>query len=133
MMERRKQRDPNAMDVDINMVKTGQLSKQDRERLSKEGRCFHCRKQGHMARNCSDKPKGTTTFKGKEKGKTPLKVKASQVEIVDDREDKDKEEEEKDEPPPSYEDDKALIQKIRLMKLDDRERLLDALADEDFS
>jgi hypothetical protein len=126
----RAKRDPDAMDVDVNLAKTSQLSKQEREKLAKEGRCFHCKKQGHIARNCPDKPKRTTPFTQKNKGKQALGTKASLAEVVDDREDKDKEEE-SDEPPP-YEDDKAILQKIRKLKADDREKFLDALADEDF-
>jgi hypothetical protein len=126
----RAKRDPDAMDVDVNLAKTSQLSKQEREKLAKEGRCFHCKKQGHIARNCPDKPKRTTTFTQKNKGKQTLGTKVSLAEVVDDREDKDKEEE-SDEPPP-YEDDKVILQKIRKLKADDREKFLDALADEDF-
>ena len=58
-------RDPDAMDVD--MVETSsvlkakmktytggfkKLSTEERKRLSKEGRCFRCKKQGHMSRDC---------------------------------------------------------------------------------
>jgi hypothetical protein len=130
LVNQKTRRDPDAMDVDVNLAKTGQLSKQEREKLSKEGRCFFCKKQGHMARNCPDRPKRTTPFPGKDKGKPPFKAKASQVEVVDDREEKDKEE--SAEEPPPYEDDKALIAKIRKMKTEDRDRLLDSLVEEDF-
>ena len=40
-----KQRDPNAMDID-------QLTMEERTTLMKEGKCFKCRKQGHLSRNC---------------------------------------------------------------------------------
>ena len=46
----RKERDPNAMDVDA-------LSIEDRTKLMKEGKCFRCRKTGHMAVDCPDKGK----------------------------------------------------------------------------
>ena len=32
------------------------LSEEDREKLRKEGRCFRCKKQGHLSRSCPDKP-----------------------------------------------------------------------------
>jgi hypothetical protein len=124
-------RDPDAMDVDVNLAKTSQLSKKDREKLAKEGQCFHCKKQGHIAQYCPDKPKRTTLFTQKNKGKQTLGTKASLAEVVDDREDKDKEEGD-DEPPP-YEDDKAILQKIHKLKADDREKVLGCmLGDEDF-
>jgi hypothetical protein len=43
-------RDPNAMDVDV--VRLGKLSNEEREDLRKKNACFRCRKQGHMSRNC---------------------------------------------------------------------------------
>src|SRR5882762_9617505 len=51
----RRERDPDAMEVDA--LKTDKLSKEEREKLSKEGRCFQCKKQGHMSRDCPDKKK----------------------------------------------------------------------------
>ncbi|KDQ06539.1 hypothetical protein BOTBODRAFT_181505 [Botryobasidium botryosum FD-172 SS1] len=47
------QRDPNAMDVDA--VRTGPLPRLTddlRDQLRREGSCFRCRQQGHMAREC---------------------------------------------------------------------------------
>ena len=40
-----KQRDPNAMDID-------RLTTEERTALMKEGKCFKCRKQGHLSRDC---------------------------------------------------------------------------------
>ena len=42
------ERDPNAMDVDA-------LSLEERGKLMKEGKCFHCRKTRHLAKDCPDK------------------------------------------------------------------------------
>jgi Retrotransposon gag protein len=51
----KKERDPDAMDVDTvetNVVKRqgfNSLTPAERKKLSAEGRCFNCKKQGHMA------------------------------------------------------------------------------------
>lgn len=34
------------------------ITKEDPEKQKKEGHCFTCNKQGHIARNCPDKPSG---------------------------------------------------------------------------
>ena len=39
---------PNAMDIDA-------FSLEERGKLMKEGKCFHCRKTGHLAKDCPDK------------------------------------------------------------------------------
>jgi hypothetical protein len=58
----RKERDPNAMDVDRLMV-------EERNKLMKEGRCFKCRNMGHRANKClegnDDKKKGKEVPKKK--------------------------------------------------------------------
>jgi hypothetical protein len=45
----KRQKDPDAMDVDT-IRTTGKLSDEEHTRLMKEGRCFCCRKLGHMPR-----------------------------------------------------------------------------------
>ena len=40
------------MDVDV-----VHLSKEDRDRYIKEGRCFNCSNKGHMSRECPNKNK----------------------------------------------------------------------------
>ena len=44
-------------------------TKEDPETQCREGRCFTCNKQGHLARNCLDKP-AKTSDKGKVKART---------------------------------------------------------------
>ena len=43
--------DPYAMDVDA--VKIEKLTKEERERCFKEGRCLQCRKPGHFMKDCT--------------------------------------------------------------------------------
>jgi hypothetical protein len=47
--------------MDIDAIRTtGKLTDEERTKLMKEGRCFRCRKLGHMSRACPDKGKGKT-------------------------------------------------------------------------
>ena len=46
----RKTCDLDAMDVDA--MHTSKLSKEERNRLREERRCFNCQKKGHLARDC---------------------------------------------------------------------------------
>ena len=46
-------RPSNAMDVDA--VHVDALMVKEKERLSKEGRCFKCKKQGHISCRCPEK------------------------------------------------------------------------------
>jgi len=52
--------DPVPMHVDATttqkMERPGKLTDEERERLCREGRCFQCRKQGHMSRECPNYP-----------------------------------------------------------------------------
>jgi Zinc knuckle len=62
----RKERDPNAMDVD-------RLTVEERNKLMKEGGCFKCRNMGHQANECpedkNDKKKGKEVPKKKMNGR----------------------------------------------------------------
>ena len=71
--------DPNVMDTRTDRSRSyiknkgskGRASstKEDPETQRKEGRCFTCNKQGHLAQNCPDKP-AKTLDKGKVKART---------------------------------------------------------------
>jgi hypothetical protein len=45
--ERKKERDPDAMDVNFT-----QMSQDKRECLMKSESCFRCKKQGHISKDC---------------------------------------------------------------------------------
>jgi hypothetical protein len=47
---RPKPKDPNAMEID--RVRARQITTDERAELMKAGKCFTCRKQGHLSRNC---------------------------------------------------------------------------------
>ena len=47
--------DPDAMDIDLAQMGTGQLSKEEQKRLRTEGWCFFCKNQGHISRGCPKK------------------------------------------------------------------------------
>jgi Zinc knuckle len=43
--------------MDVNTINTwNPLSDKEKQRLMAEGRCFFCKQQGHMSRNCPKKP-----------------------------------------------------------------------------
>ena len=130
---RQKRKDPNAMEVDA--IKTGRLSDEERAKLLKEGRCFRCKKMGHMSRNCPDKKdsKGKGTDKPCSSSGQFTKPKARATVINEDEEEEQQEEqpEEDDEAPLSY-TNKGVKEFIRTMKLDEREALLEMLASQGF-
>jgi hypothetical protein len=124
-----KKRDPNAMDVDVvRTSRTSSLTKEQRIKLMKEGKCFICQKDGHMARACPDK-------RDKGKGKAPA-AKVRTTTVVDDRDEKDKipttSTKEKEESPPDYDNEDQLRAAVRRMTTEDREAFMERLAMEDF-
>ena len=42
--------DPNAMDVDV--IKVGKLTAEERKKCMEKGLCFHCQQPGHMSSKC---------------------------------------------------------------------------------
>ena len=131
--QQQKRKDPNAMEVDA--IKTGRLSDEEKAKLLKEGRCFRCKKMGHLSRNCPDKKdtKGKAVDKPRSGGGQFTKPKARATVINEDEEEERQEDqpEEDDEAPPSY-TNKGVKEFIRTMKLDEREALLEMLASQGF-
>jgi hypothetical protein len=47
--------------MDVDNTRLSPLTEQERERLMKEGQCFHCWEKGHQSRNCPGKTSGKAT------------------------------------------------------------------------
>ena len=82
---------PNIVPMDVDATTTNNFKKltpEERAQLAKEGRCFRCRLQGHMARNC---PKNTSnnqakvreTTTDKPANTTPKLTKAQQIRALE--------------------------------------------------
>ena len=52
-------KDPNAMDIGQTRARAT-LTEEDKQKLQAEGRCFCCQKQGHVLRNCPQRPPACT-------------------------------------------------------------------------
>jgi hypothetical protein len=61
------------MDVDI--AKVAPMDNEEKKKLIAEGRCFHCKRQGHMSCNCPRKKEGISKKEGTDgKGSSSIKV-----------------------------------------------------------
>ena len=51
--------DVDAMEIEANAIHTQfkKLIPRERDKLAKEGKCFYCKKPGHMVHNCPSYPK----------------------------------------------------------------------------
>ena len=116
-------------------MRTMKLSKEERETLCKERKCFYCKKEGHFTRDCwlKTKEKG----KQRDKGKAPLScVRSAKIEeVVDDQKGSNDEmttPSKDNETPPSYSKGDDIVAAIRSMTADKKELLLELLAVEGF-
>ena len=87
------QPNPNIVPMDVDATTTTNFKKltpEERTQLAKEGRCFRCRLQGHVARNCpkntnnqQTKARETTTDKPTNTTTTPKLTKAQQIHALE--------------------------------------------------
>ena len=125
----KKPRDPDAMDIDA--VRTSNMSSKERQELMKDGKCFYCRNKGHRARDCPEKGK----IKGKQKAQES-RARSASIEEVEEEPEKEKEPLEpskaKEDSPPKYDNKDHIRSAIRRMRADKREAFMDSLAEESF-
>ena len=125
-----KPHDLDAMDVDA--MCTSKLSKEERDKLHEEHKCFNCKKKGHLARDCWKKD---SEYSGqKDKGKKPQScIRSTKVEVVDDQKsDNERPSTLKEESLPSYDKKDDIVAAIRCMMAEQKELALEQLTAEGF-
>jgi hypothetical protein len=104
----RKECDPDAMDVDF--ARLNPLSPQECEELMKSGRCFQCRKQGHISKECPLNNKTSANESTvQEPTKTPKKPLSKK----------------RTDEPPAYD---SLVKQISACSMEDRQRLMEVFS-----
>jgi hypothetical protein len=104
-------RPSNTMDVDA--VRVNALTAEEKEKLTKEGQCFKCKKQGHISRKCPDREENKHIPRCGNQGMT-----ACAAEVKDEEDTQNRVEE--------------LAGGIRELGDDEREGLLDLLLEKGF-
>ena len=104
-------RPSNAMDVDT--VRVNALAAEEKDKLAKEGRCFRCKKQGHISCKCPEREENKNAPR---RGNQGMTTRAAAVEDNDNAQNKVEE----------------LAGGIRELGEDEREGLLDLLLEKGF-
>jgi hypothetical protein len=96
----------NSMDVDTIQIEA--MTTEEKTKLQKEGKCFFCKRQGHISKNCPNKKKDRNA-----PCPAPQNAKVCAVEI------------DEGEAPTDLKE--AMVQQISLMSTEERNALLDNL------
>lgn len=113
----RPEKDPDAMDVDV--VRVPETTDQNaREKQRSEGRCFLCNKQGHLKKDCPRNDKGNGTWQMTRPSPTARQTRVEEEENGSDKHAADRE---------VIQEREEILTKMRGMKANDREEILDAL------
>ena len=56
--------------MDLDAVWVDALTTEEKTRLQKEGQCFHCKKMGHISKNCQQKKENTPVTNRRNQGTT---------------------------------------------------------------
>ena len=101
--------------------RAGKLTAEQKQRHLKQGRCFVCGQQGHIARKCLRR-EGKGTTKQQVKAVTMEEIKDEQKSYQEEAEEDSQQVREEDEKPPSY--DVSIGAHIRAMSIVDRDYLI---------
>ena len=103
----KKERDPDAMDVD-----RAQMTPDEKDKLMRSGSCFRCKKQGHLAKQC------------------PTKTTAQEATIeptTEPKKEKGKKKSESHDDPPTYD---SLLKQINACSMEDRQKILEVFSND---
>ena len=90
--------------MDLDAVQIDALTTEEKMRLQKEGRCFHCKKMGHISKNCQQKKESTPAASHGNQGTTTCVAEVEEKDC-----------------------DKRMIKEIKGMSGEERNALLDKL------
>ena len=131
---RKAPKDPDAMDIDAISTKPGgrfkQLTNEEKKKLMAEGRCFRCKKQGHMSRNCPDKKGGSKPFE--RRSNPSARTTEAEENNASDEEDKDEVMSQASTKVGSTKGKGVLAAQINALSVEEKEELFDKLISEGF-
>ena len=138
--------DDDAMDIDTTEIRRTEgpktegfkkLNPEERKKLQTEGRCFKCKRQGHLARNCPSRGQGSRTPQGREFQKRGFKKKQSArtTETADEGGEENSDEEEtlsQTSGSTKVDKDPSLMAQINKLGLEEKEAIFSKLINEGF-